>query len=202
MVPPEEELAVQVARLDRVHVDLRARRAARQSRHLTRPGKRGVRYRSRARTISMSSKPLSTSVFSSSQPMPPAPTISTAAERQQREVSSRLAKAAQGAAMRRIARGAQLRTFRVLEELLIGAHRGDAAPWRARKRAVRRRARLTRSRAPHCVARHLRSTGASCSCLRRSAARAAAARQKTSAQPPGRNSHGVLVPAYSQLRRC
>jgi hypothetical protein len=54
-------------------------------------------------------------------------------------VSSRLTKAAQGAAMRRIARGAQLRTFRVLEELLIGAHRGDAAPWRARKRAVRRR---------------------------------------------------------------
>ena len=93
-----------------------------------------------ARAICMSSKPLSTSVFSSSQPMPPAPTMRTAqrkrtpGERPLRGLHKKAAKT-----QRRAPRAG--RTFFGLEQLVIRAHGCKASGGRAFQRRAGRQAR-------------------------------------------------------------
>jgi hypothetical protein len=75
MAVPEKELAVQIAGLDGVHVDLHSHL------HEKRPWNAAtcISVAVRQLTSSMCSNPVSTSVFRSSQPIPPAPTQRTLA---------------------------------------------------------------------------------------------------------------------------
>ena len=73
VVLAEEKLAVQVAGLDGVHINLLAQRIHLLYFELSKLARTPIL------TISISTKPVRTRVFSNSQPMPPAPTANTLA---------------------------------------------------------------------------------------------------------------------------